>query len=133
MDALTMTADVRNLFQDDVSPAVGDYILEFKRSYHLGLEWRPAAGVALRVGYYSAEKAVDRIYPVVPFGSPSGDDYYEYERYNNFAFGAGFFYRSVTFDIGVKIDDRSKKMEESETSELQDNTAMGSASISYSF
>lgn len=133
IEALSLSADVRNLLQDDVSPAVGDYILEFKRSYHLGLEWRPTAGVSLRAGYYLADKAVDRINPVLPFGSPSGTDYYEYEKYNNFAFGAGFLYRRVTFDIGVKIDDRSSKMEESETSELQDNTAMGSASLSYTF
>ena len=131
IDALTIAADVRNIFQDDVKNAISDYILEFKRSYHLGTEWRPTSGLALRAGYYKCERPVHRMYPVTPFGD-TGPDSYEYETYNNFALGAGYFYRGFSFDLGVKFDDRKSKMDES-PSTLRDSTAMGSASISYTF
>ena len=132
IDALTITADVRNLLQDDVKSAFSDYDLEFKRSYHFGLEWRPTAGLALRGGYYWCERPVDQVYPVTPFGD-TGPDCYEYETYNNFALGAGYFYRGFSLDLGVKLDDRKSKMNESTTSQVRDSTAMGSASISYTF
>jgi hypothetical protein len=106
-------------------------MLEFKRSYHLGTEWRPTSGLALRAGYYRCERPIDQLYPVTPFGD-TGPDSYEYETYNNFALGAGYFYRGFSFDLGVKFDDRESKMDES-PSTLRDSTAMGSASISYTF
>lgn len=132
IDALTITADVRNLFQDDVKNAINEYLLEFKRSYHLGIEWRPVSRLSLRGGYYRCEKPVKQVYPVTPFGS-SGSDYYEYEPYNNFALGAGYKYKGFSFDLGIKLDDRKSKMDESTSSQVRDNTAMGSASISYAF
>ena len=132
IDALSITADVRNILQDDVKSTVNDYMLEFKRSYHLGIEWRSTFGLALRGGYYRCERPVDHVYPVTPFGE-AGPDYYEYETYNNFALGAGYMYEGFSFDLGVKLDDRKSKMDESTTSKLRDSTAMGSASISYSF
>ncbi len=132
VDALSITADVRNILQDEVKSTVNDYMLEFKRSYHLGIEWRSTFGLALRGGYYRCERPVDQVYPPTPFGD-TGPDYYEYEAYNNFAVGAGYVYQGFSIDLGVKLDDRKSKMDESTTSELRDNTAMGSASISYSF
>jgi long-subunit fatty acid transport protein len=132
VDALTITADLKNIIQDDVKSTVNDYMLEFKRSYHLGIEWRSTFGLALRGGYYRCERPIDQVYPVTPFGTP-GSDYYEYRTYTNFALGAGYMYQGFSLDLGVKLDDRSLKMDESETSELRDNTAMGSASVSYTF
>ena len=132
IDALTIMADVRNLLQDDVKNAFIDYNLEFKRSYHFGLEWRPTAGLALRGGYYRCERPVRQVYPVTPFGD-TGPDRYEYDTYNNFALGAGYDYQGFSFDLGVKLDDRKSKMDESTTSQVRDCTAMGSASISYTF
>ena len=132
IDALTIMADVRNLLQDDVKNAINEHLLEFKRSYHLGIEWRPTSGLALRGGYYRCERPVRQVYPVTPFGD-TGPDYYEYETYNNFALGAGYDYQGFSFDLGVKLDDRKSKMDESTTSQVRDCTAMGSASISYSF
>ncbi len=131
IDALTITADVRNLLQDDVKSAFSDYDLEFKRSYHFGLEWRPTAGLALRGGYYWCERPVKRIYMGgVVFNTIYS---YEYDSYNNFALGAGYMYKGFSFDLGGKLDDRKSKMNESTTSQVRDCTAMGSASISYSF
>jgi len=132
IDALSITADVRNLLQDDVKSTVSDYMLEFRRSYHFGIEWRSTFGLALRGGYYRCERPVDWMSPRTPFGTPEGE-HYEYEKYNNFALGAGYSYKGFSLDLGVKLDDRKSKMDESTTSELRDNTAMGSASISYSF
>ncbi len=132
IDALSITADVRNLLQDDVKSAINDYMLEFKRSYHFGIEWRSTFGLALRGGYYRCERAVDLVYPVTPFGD-TGPDYYEYEAYNNFSLGAGYTNKGFSFDLGAKLDDRSSKMNESSTSQVRGTTAMGSASISYSF
>ena len=132
IDALTIMADVRNLLQDDVKNAINEHLLEFKRSYHLGIEWRPTSGLALRGGYYRCERPVRQVYPLTPFGD-TGPDYYEYETYNNFSLGAVYLYRGFSFDLGVKLDDRKSKMDESTTSQVRDNTAMGSASISYTF
>jgi len=130
-DPLTITADVRNILQDDVKSAVNDYDLEFRRSWHLGVEWRKKSWMALRAGYYRGEKPVERVYMGgVVFDTTHS---YKYGTYNNFSLGAGFLYREFTLDIGFKFDDRSSKMDESTTSDLRDSTVMGSASVSYSF
>jgi hypothetical protein len=131
IDALTITADARNILQDDVKSAFNDYDLEFKSSYHFGLEWRPTADFALRGGYYWCERPVKRIYMGgVVFNTIYS---YEYDSYNNFSLGAGYSYKGFSFDLGVKLDDRSSKMNESTTSQVRGTTALGSASASYSF
>jgi len=131
IDPLTVTADVRNILQDDVRSALNDYDFEFRRSWHLGIEWRTRPWMALRGGYYRCERPVERVYMGGIFDDAAYS--YEYNTYNDFSFGAGFLYRKFTLDTGFKLDDRSSRMNESATTELRDSTVMGSVSVSYSF
>jgi hypothetical protein len=132
LDALTVTADARNILEDDVKSAFDETKLEFKRSYHAGVEWRPAGWLSLRAGWYFNQRVVRREFPVVPFGSPGGEAY-EYAKYNALTLGAGFLYRGVSFDLAIKMDDRRERMDEKETIEMEGTTVLGSAALSYSF
>jgi hypothetical protein len=129
--SVTITADARHLTEDDAANDNSDVLLEFKRSWHIGLEWRPVKGLSIRAGYFRCERPVQRSYPAVPFDA-SGSDHYEYNKYNNLTIGAGYAYRRFSIDLCIKNDDRESQVDKSQTT-LRDSTLMGAGSISYSF
>jgi len=118
---LILLADVRNLFEDDVFSDVHQIDYTFKRSYHVGCEWRVIPQIFLRAGYFRSSRPSTFTHRI--------DEPFAYDSYNNFTLGFGFQHRRLQADLGMKIDNRKSIMEE-DSIHLTNTTLLGVASLS---
>jgi len=127
---LILLADVRNLFEDDVFSDIHQTDYTFKRSYHMGCEWRVIPEIFLRVGYFRSSRPSTFTRGIID--EPFEYEPFEYDSYNNFTLGFGFKHRRFQADLGMKIDNRKSKMEENPI-RLTNTTLLGIASLSLTY
>jgi hypothetical protein len=125
---VSLLADVRNLLEDGIKDIIYDADFAFKRSYHVGCEWRVIPEIIIRAGYFHDRRWSDLPDPTcsAPFECVYGP--FGYDSYHNFTFGIGLRYRNYHVDFGMKADNRKSKMEENPI-RLRDNTLMGAVSL----
>jgi hypothetical protein len=126
-DGISIGVNLINLFSTDIDYAVYN---DFTAVAYFSE--RPAGWASVRAGWNFRQRPVRQAYPPLPFGTPEGEAY-EYGKYNAFTLGTGLLFRGVSFDIGARIDDRRDRMETPGIREIRGTTALGSATLSYSF
>ncbi len=129
---VSLLADVRNLLEDNIKAIMYDADFAFKRSYHVGCEWRVIPAVIVRAGYFHNSRWSELPDPIcsAPFECVYGP--FGYDSYDNFTFGIGLGYRNYHFDFGMRADNRQSKMEVHPI-RLRDNTLMGALTLAVAF
>jgi len=112
-DKLTLSADVKNLLEDQIQTVDGDY--KVKRTYHFGCEYRIHPNLPLRLGLIRQNYPRDFDSRWERLGE-SGEfrRRFVYQVNHVLSLGVGFKGKRFSFDFATAIDNRKKEIEETQ-------------------